>query len=102
LEMFIICLNNARFFFVYLGIHPSPCRPFIYFVNCPFHFVPHVLIFNKCQRGTNQVSSFGYSKVSFVISHILSSMLEINVYSIIDLKVFGVRIGVNFLLTIVE
>jgi len=29
-------------------------------------------------------------------SHILSSMLEINVYSIIDSKVFGVKIGVNF------
>ncbi len=29
-------------------------------------------------------------------------MLEINIYSIIDSKVFGVTIGVNFLLAIVE
>jgi hypothetical protein len=29
-------------------------------------------------------------------------MFEINVYSIIDSKVFGVKIGVNFLLAIVE
>ncbi len=48
------------------------------------------------------LSSLGYSIVSFVISHILSSMLEINVYSIMDSKVFGVIIGFNFLLTIVE
>jgi hypothetical protein len=39
--------------------------------------------------------------VFFVISHIVSSMLEINVYSIIDSKVFGVTIGVSFLLAIV-
>jgi hypothetical protein len=48
------------------------------------------------------VSSFGYSKGFFVISHIISSMLEINVYSIIDSKVFGVTIGVNFLLALVK
>jgi len=31
-----------------------------------------------------------------VISHILFSTLEINVYSIIDSNVFGVKIGGNF------
>jgi hypothetical protein len=39
--------------------------------------------------------------IFFVISHILFNMLEINVYSIIDSKVFGVTIGVNFLFSIV-
>jgi hypothetical protein len=33
-----------------------------------------------------------------VISQILSSMFDNNVYSIIDSKVFGVTFGVNFLL----
>ncbi len=44
------------------------------------------------------MSSFGYSKGFFVISHIISNMLEIDVYSIIDSKVFNVTIGVNFFL----
>jgi hypothetical protein len=48
------------------------------------------------------VSSFGYSKGLFIISHIISSMLEINVYTIIDSKVFSVTIGVNFLLALVK
>jgi len=67
-----------------------------------FHFVPHVLILKKCWRGSSLVSSFGYSKGVFVISQILSSMLEFSVYSIIDSKVFGVTFGVNFLFPIVE
>jgi hypothetical protein len=37
------------------------------------------------------MSSLGYSQGFVVISHILSSMLEINVYSIIDSNVFGVK-----------
>jgi hypothetical protein len=41
-------------------------------------------------------------KVFFVISHILFSMLYINIYSIIDSKVFGVTIGVKFFLVIVK
>jgi hypothetical protein len=36
--------------------------------------------------------------VFFVISQILSSMFDNNVYSIIDSKVFTVTFGVNFLL----
>jgi len=48
------------------------------------------------------VSSLGYSKAFIVISHILSSMLEINVYSIRNSKVFGVTFGVNFLLPIIQ
>jgi hypothetical protein len=48
------------------------------------------------------VSSFGYSQGFVITSHILSSMFEINVYSIIESKMFSVKIGVNFLLTILE
>jgi hypothetical protein len=48
------------------------------------------------------MSSLGYSQGFVVISHILSSMLEINVYSIIDSNVFGVEIGGNFPFAIVK
>jgi hypothetical protein len=37
----------------------------------------------------------------FVISQILSSMLVINMYPIIDYKVFGLTIGDSFLFSIV-
>ncbi len=52
--------------------------------------------------GFTQVGSIGYSKAFVVILHILSSMLEINVYSIIVSKVFGVTIPVNFPFAIVK
>ncbi len=39
------------------------------------------------------VLSFGYSNNFFVILQILSSVLEINMYSLINSKVFGVAIG---------
>ncbi len=58
--------------------------------------MPHVLISNKFFRGSSKVESLGYSKGFVIISHILSSVLEINVYSIIVSKVFGVTILVNF------
>ncbi len=48
------------------------------------------------------MSSFGYSQGFIIISHILFSMFEINIYSIINFKVIGVKIGVNFLLAIVK
>ncbi len=48
------------------------------------------------------MSSFGYSKGFFVISHIIFSMIEINVCSITDSKVFSVTISVKFLLAFVE
>ncbi len=41
------------------------------------------------------MGSFEYSKGFFVNSHILSSMLEIKVYSIIVSKVFGMTIVVK-------
>ncbi len=48
------------------------------------------------------MSSLGYSQGVVIISHILSSMLEISVYLIIDSNVFGVKIGGNFPLAIVK
>jgi len=48
------------------------------------------------------VGSLGNSKGIFIISHILSSMLEIKVYSIVISKVFGVTITINFLFAIVK
>ncbi len=40
--------------------------------------------------------------VFFVISHIIFSILDINVHSITNCKVFGVTFGVNLLLPIIE
>jgi hypothetical protein len=49
------------------------------------------------------VSSLEYFQGFVVISHILFSMLEISIYSIIDSKaLFGVKIGGNFPLAIVK
>jgi hypothetical protein len=67
-----------------------------------FQFVPHVLIFSKFFKGSSKVGSFGYSKGFVIISHILSSMLEINVYSIIVFKVFGLTIPIDFHFAIVK
>ncbi len=101
-EMLIICLNNARLYLSILAFtHCHVVHSFVLLI-AHFHSIPHVLISSKCWRGTNQVSSLGYSQGFVVISHILSNILEINVYSIIDSKVFGVKIGVNFPLAIVK
>jgi hypothetical protein len=89
-------------FFGYLCINPSSSAHSFILLIIFFHFVPHVLILSKCQRGSRLVSSLGYSNGFFVISHILFGMLEINVYSIIDSKVFSVTFGVDFLLHIIE
>jgi len=48
------------------------------------------------------VSSFGYSQGFVVISHILSNLPDISVYSIIDSNMFGVKIGGNFPFTIIK
>ncbi len=78
--------------------------PIHLFCQLPFSFqVPHVLILRKFQRGSSIISFHGYSNLFFLLFHIfLSNMLEINVYSIIDSKVFSVTFGVNFLLPIVD
>ncbi len=94
--MFTISLSNARLslsIFAFTHHHVAHSVVLSIFL---FHYVPHVLIFNEFFRGSNEVRSLGYSKGFVVISHILSSMLEINVYSIIVSKVFGVTILVNF------
>ncbi len=48
------------------------------------------------------MSSLGYCQGFVVISHILFSMLEINIYSITNSKVFDVTVGDNLLLAIIE
>ncbi len=52
-------------------------------------------------EGSSLVSSLGYSNNFCIISHILSSMFDINMYSIIVFKVFSVTVGDNFLFAIV-
>ncbi len=94
--MFIICLNNVRFslsIFAFIHHHVA----YSFFV----HFDPHVMISSNYLKGSSRVGSLGYSKDVFIISHILSNMLEIKVYSIIVSKVFDVTIIVNFLFAIV-
>ncbi len=92
----------CKAFFIYIYTRPSPSRPFICFVFCFFPFFPHVLISSKWWSRSNQLSSLSHSQGFVDISHIFSSIFEINVYSIIDSNVFSVKIGENFLLTIVK
>ncbi len=61
-----------------------------------FYFLANFL------RGFSHVGSLGCLKGFVVILYILFSMPEINVYSIIVSKVFGVTIHVNFLFAIVK
>jgi hypothetical protein len=86
--MFTICFNNARLSFsIFAFIHCHNTHSFV-LSNVIFHYVPHVLLSNKCWKGGNQVSFLGYSQGFVVISHILFNMLEINVYPTIDSNVF--------------
>jgi hypothetical protein len=55
---------------------------------------------NYIEQYSSLVLFLGYSNGFFVFFQILSSMLEIIVYSIIDSKVFGVIICDNFLFAI--
>jgi hypothetical protein len=100
--VFTFFLNNVRLslsIFTFAHHHAAHSIVLsIYF----FHFVPHVLISSKFLRGFNKVGSLGYSKGFVVISHILSNMIEINVYTIIVSKVFSVTILVNFYFSIVK
>ncbi len=100
--MFIVSLNNVRLslsIFAFTHHHPAHSVVLLIFL---FHFVPHILISSKFFRGSSKVGSLGYSKGFVVISHILSSMLKINVYSIIFSKMFGVTIPVKFHFAIVK
>jgi hypothetical protein len=100
--MFIVCSNNARLSLsIFTFAHCHATHSFVLSITF-FHYVPHVFISSNYYSGDYRVSSFGYSQGFVIISHILSSMLEINVYPIIDSKVFGVKIGVNFLIAIVK
>ncbi len=95
-------LSIARIFLsIFAFTHCQATRSFVLSIVF-FHYVPHVLISSKCLRGNHRVSSLGHSQGFVVISHILSNMLEISIYSIIDSNVFGVKIGGNFPLAIVK
>ncbi len=76
-----IMFKQCKTFFVFAFTHCHVAHSSILSIAL-YNFVLHVLISNKCQKGTSQVSSLKYSKGFFVISHILSNKLEINVYSI--------------------
>jgi hypothetical protein len=102
LELCIVYFINVRFSLSIFTLPHCHATHSIVLLITIFHYVPHILILNKCRRGSSLVSSLRYSNDFFTISQILSNMLEINVYSIINSKMFGVTFGVNFLLSIVE
>jgi len=100
--MFTVCLSNIRLsLLIFAFTHCHAAHSFVLSI-CFFHFDPHVLISSNYLRGSSKVGSLRYSKGVFIILHILSSMLEIKVYSIIVSKVFGVTIVVNFIFAIVK
>jgi hypothetical protein len=99
--MFTICFSIARFSLFFSFTHHQAAHSSVLSIVL-FHFVPHVLISSKCGRGNNQLSSLGHLQGFVVVSHILSNMLEISVYSIVDSNMFGVKIGGNFPLAIVK
>ncbi len=102
LEMCTIYLNNERLSLSSVALaHRNAAHSFVLSITL-FHFVPHVLISNKCQKGFSLVSFLGYSNSFFIISQILFSIFEINLYLIIDSKMFGVTFGVNFYFPIVK
>jgi hypothetical protein len=100
--MFTISLSNAKLSLSIFAFAHRHATHSVVFSICLFHYVPHVLICNKFFKGSSKVGYLGYSKGFVVILHIISNMLEINVYSIIVSKVFGVTIFVNFHFAIVK
>jgi hypothetical protein len=94
--------EQCKTFFVNFYICPSPCCPFNYFVNLPFPF------YSPCSKFKQILKGVYLSWITWIFQRfychfaILFSMLEINVYSIIVSKVFGVTIHVNFHFAIVK
>jgi len=100
--MFIVSLSNARLsLLIFAFAHHHVAHSIVLSIFL-FHFVPHVLISSRFFRGSRIVGSLGNSKGFVIISHMLSSVLEIDVYSIIVSKVFGLTILVNFCFAIVK
>jgi len=56
--------ERCKSFFVYFRICPSPCRPFICFVNCLFPLC------SPCSSRISRVPFLGYSNGFLIISHI--------------------------------
>jgi hypothetical protein len=93
--MFTLCLIIERFFLLIFAFAHHHATHSIFLSITLFHYVPHVLILSKCLRGSSLVLPLRYSNNFFVILQKKISMFEINMYSIIDSKVFGVTIGEN-------
>ncbi len=75
--------------------------PILLFCQLPSSMCSPCFNFKQIFEGASLVPSLGYSNGFFVILQILSSMLVINTYSIIDSKVFDLTIDENFLFAIV-
>jgi hypothetical protein len=90
--------------FLYLFSHLPIARPSIHlFCQLPFSIIfPMFWFSTNVEGGVTERYFFDIPKVFIVIPHILSSILEISLYSIIDSNVFGVKIGENFPLTIIK
>ncbi len=100
--MFTIFLSNVRLSLtIFTFTHCHVAHSFVLSISF-FHSDPHVLISSNYLNRPSKVGSLGYSKGVFIISHILFSMLEIKVYSIIVSKVFGVTIAMNYFFAIVK
>jgi hypothetical protein len=101
-DMFTISLSNAKLSLSIFAFAHCHAAHLVVLLICFFHYVLHDLISSKFFWGFIKVGSLGYSKGFVVISHIISNMFEINVYSIIVSKVFGVTILANFRVAIVK
>ncbi len=99
--MFTVCLNNVRLsLLIFAFTHHHATHSFV--LSKKFsHYDPHVLISSNYSP-SSKVGFLGYSKGVLIILHIISSMFDIKVYSIIISKVFGVTIDVNFLFAIIN
>jgi hypothetical protein len=100
--MFVIFLSNVKLSLLIFAFDHHHAAHSVVLSICFFHSIPHVLISMEFFKGYSKVGSLAYSKGFVVILHILSNMLEINVYSIIISKVFGVTIHVNFCFAILK
>jgi hypothetical protein len=95
-KVFIVCLINAKLYlFIFAFTRDHDAHSFVLSIFL-FHYVLHVMISSNYLKGFSKVGwSLRYSKGVFIISHILFSMIEIKVYSIIVSKVFGVTIVIK-------
>ncbi len=97
-----ICLNKEKLsLLIFTFAHCHVVHSFVLLIVFSI-MIPMFWFLATTWGGSTRWEYLGYSKGVFIISPILSSMLEIKVYSIIVSKVFGVTIVVNFLFAIVK